>query len=134
MNATSTNSVVPLVGRVLIALIFVVYGVIKITSIPGTTGYMGKMGLPSPELFAWLAALIELIGGALILIGWQTRKVAWFLVLYVVVATLIGHRFWDYEAAQRGAQMANFFKNVCIMGGLVLLAHFGPGSASLDKS
>jgi putative oxidoreductase len=134
MNATSTNPVVPLVGRVLIALIFVVYGVIKITSIPGTTGYMTKLGLPSPELFAWLAALIELIGGVLIVIGWQTRKVAWFLVLYVVVATLLGHRFWDAEAAQRGAQMANFFKNVCIMGGLVFLAHFGPGSASLDKS
>lgn len=134
MNATSTNPVVPLVGRVLLALIMVVYGVIKITSIPGTTGYMTKMGLPSPELFAWLAALIELIGGVLIVIGWQTRKVAWFMVLYVVVATLIGHRFWDYEAAQRGAQMANFFKNVCIIGGFMLLAHFGPGSASLDKS
>lgn len=134
MNATSTNTVVPLVGRVLLALIMVVYGVIKITSIPGTTGYMTKMGLPSPELFAWLAALIELIGGALLVIGWQTRKVAWFLVLYIVVATLIGHRFWDYEAAQRGAQMANFFKNVCIIGGFMLLAHFGPGAASLDKS
>jgi len=134
MNATSTNPAVPLIGRVLLALIMVVYGVIKITSIPGTTGYMTKMGLPAPELFAWLAALIELIGGALIVIGWQTRKVAWFMVLYLIVATLIGHRFWDYEAAQRGAQMANFFKNVCMMGGLMLLAHFGPGSASLDKS
>jgi hypothetical protein len=69
-----------------------------------------------------------------VVIGWQTRKVAWFMVLYLIVATLIGHRFWDYEAAQRGAQMANFFKNVCMMGGFMLLAHFGPGSASLDKS
>ncbi|HZQ73963.1 MAG TPA: DoxX family protein [Burkholderiales bacterium] len=134
MNTTSANPVVPLIGRVLLALIMVVYGVIKITSIPGTTGYMTKMGLPAPELFAWAAALIELVGGALLVIGWQTRKVAWFMVLYVVVATLIGHRFWDYEAAQRGAQMANFFKNLAIIGGFVLLANFGPGSASVDKS
>ena len=134
MNATSTNPVVPLVGRVLMALIFVVYGVIKLTTIPGTTGYMTKLGLPAPELFAWLAAIIELVTGVLLVIGWQTRKVAWFLVLYMIVATALAHRFWDYEAAQRGAQMANFFKNLCMTGGFILLAHFGPGSASLDKS
>jgi putative oxidoreductase len=133
MNTTTTNPAVPLVGRILVALIFLVYGIIKITSIPGTTGYMTKMGLPAPELMAWLAAIIELVGGALLIIGWQTRRVAWFLFAYVIIATGIGHRFWDYADAQRGAQMSHFFKNVCIMGGLMLLAYFGPGSASVDK-
>jgi putative oxidoreductase len=134
MNATTASPIVPLAGRVLLALIFLVYGVIKITTIPATTAYMTKMGLPAPELMAWLAAIIELVAGVLLVIGWQTRKVAWFLFLYVIIATGIGHRFWDYPDAARAAQMTHFFKNVCIMGGLMLLAYFGPGRASVDKA
>ena len=131
---TTTNAMVPLAGRFLVALIFAVYGVIKITGIPATTAYMTRVGMPAPELFAWAAAIIELAGGVLLIIGWQTRKVAWFLAAYVVIATLIGHRYWDVPDAQRAAQMSHFFKNVCIVGGLILLAHFGPGRQSLDKA
>ena len=135
MNATTgMNPMWAVVGRVLLGLLFLVYGVIKITSIAGTTGYMAKQGLPAPELFAWGAALIELIGGALVIIGWQTRRVAWALAVYTLVATGIGHRFWDFEGAARGPQMANFFKNLSIVGGFVMLALAGPGSASIDKS
>src|SRR3954465_2673823 len=117
MNATGAmNPLWALVGRVLLGLLFLVYGVIKITSIAGTTGYMTKQGLPAPELFAWAAALIELVGGALGIIGWQPRRVAWALAAYTLVATGIGHRFWEFDGPARGPQMANFFKNVSIIG------------------
>ena len=135
MNASTANSLLPLIGRILMGLLFLVYGVIKITGIPGTAGYMGKLGLPAPELCAYLAAIIELAGGALVIIGWQTRRVAWFLAAYVLVATGLAHRFWELsEPAARGANMANFFKNLAIVGGFFFLGLFGPGSASVDKS
>ena len=135
MNAsTTTNPILPLIGRLLMGLLFLVYGVIKFTSIPGTAGYMGKLGLPAPELFAYLAAVIELVGGALVIVGWQTRRVAWFLMAYTLIATGHAHRFWDYtEPAARGANMVNFFKNLAIMGGFFFMALFGPGAASIDK-
>ena len=135
MNASATNPILPLIGRLLMGLLFLVYGVIKITSIPGTTGYMGKLGLPAPELFAYLAAIIELAGGAMIIVGFQTRRVAWFLMVYTLVATGLAHRFWEYsDPGARGANMVNFFKNLAIMGGFFFMALFGPGSASVDKS
>jgi len=135
MNASTTNPILPLVGRLLMGLLFLVYGVVKITSIPGTAGYMGKLGLPAPELFAYLAAIIELAGGLMIIVGWQTRRVAWFLMVYTLIATGLAHRFWEYsDPGARGANMANFFKNLAIMGGFFFMALFGPGSASIDKS
>ena len=135
MNASTTNPILPLVGRLLMGLLFLVYGVVKITSIPGTAGYMGKLGLPAPELFAYLAAIIELAGGLMIIVGWQTRRVAWFLMVYTLIATWLAHRFWEYsDPGARGANMANFFKNLAIMGGFFFMALFGPGSASIDKS
>ena len=135
MNASTTNPILPLIGRLLMGLLFLVYGVVKITSIPGTTGYMGKLGLPAPELFAYLAAIIELAGGLLVIIGWQTRRVAWFLMVYTLIATGLAHRFWEYsDPGVRGANMANFFKNLAIMGGFFFMALFGPGPASIDKS
>jgi putative oxidoreductase len=82
---------------------------------------------------AWLAVVIEIGGGLMIVAGWKTRWAAWALVLYVVIATAVAHRFWTYEAAQVFGQTSNFFKNVSIIGGLVYLAAIGPGRLSVDK-
>jgi len=134
MNATTgMNPIWAVVGRVLLGLLFLVYGVIKITSIAGTSGYMAKQGLPAPELFAWAAALIELIGGALIIVGWQTRRVAWALAVYTLVATGIGHRFWEFDGEVRMLQMANFMKNIMIVGAFCLLYVAGGGPCSIDR-
>jgi putative oxidoreductase len=66
-------------------------------------------------------------------IGWKTRWAAWLLVAYVVIATLMAHRYWEYDAAQYVPQMINFFKNAAIIGGLLFVAAFGPGRYSVDK-
>lgn len=135
MNSTAISSpIVPLIGRSLIGLLFLVAGIMKAMNIAATTAYKTRLGFPMPELFAYLSTLIEVGGGILLIIGWQTRRVAWFLVLYVLIATGAAHRFWEYDAAQRANQINHFLKNLAISGGLMFVAVFGPGSASVDKN
>lgn len=136
MNTTTTqqyNPLLPLVARILMGALFVVAGFGKLTAFSGTAGYLGKIGFPAPEAMAVLAIIFELGGGILLIIGWKARWAAWALVLFTVIATLAAHRFWDFEAAQRTMQMTQFLKNLAVCGGLLMVACFGPGSASLDK-
>ena len=86
------------------------------------------------RLFAVLAIVIEVGGSILLIVGWKTRWVAWLLALFVLIAALAAHRFWQFDAAQYANQMNHFMKNLAIIGGLLFVATFGPGSASVDKS
>ena|SRR5689334_25404466 len=122
-----------LLGRILIAAIFAYFGYLKLIGFHGSVGYFGKLGFPLPEVSAVLAILFELGGGALLILGLKTRWVAWALVLYTVVATLVAHRYWSYPPEQAFNQMSHFFKNVSLIGGLLMLATFGPGPVSLDR-
>ena len=135
INATTTNtSTILLVGRILIGILFLVAGIMKAMNIAGTTGYMTKLGFPAPELMAYLSTIIELAGGVLLIIGWQTRRVAWLLIVYVVIATGMAHRFWEYEPAQRVNQINHFLKNLALIGAMLYIVVSGAGSASVDKS
>ena len=135
MNAiTAGNPLFPLLGRVLIGLLFVVAGLRKAMAIAATAGYFAKLGFPAPEAMAYLAVLIEIGGGLLLIIGFKTRIIAWLLVAFVVIATGMAHRFWEFaDAGAYTAQLNNFMKNVAIVGGLLMFITFGPGSASVDK-
>ena len=139
MNNTTTapgayNPYVPLVARLLMAAIFVVFGARKLLAVAGTAGYFAKLGFPMPEVMVWLAIIIELGGGILLAIGWKTRWVAWLLALFTVIALFMAHRYWEFaDAAQYANQMTHFFKNLCIIGGLMMVAAFGPGPLSVDK-
>jgi putative oxidoreductase len=123
-----------LIARVLIAAVFLVFGVRSILGFAGSVGYFTKLGFPAPEAMVVLAIIIQLVGGGLLVAGWKTRWAAWLLVAYVVIATIMAHRYWEYDAAQYVPQMTNFFKNVAIIGGLMVVACFGPGRHSIDKS
>jgi putative oxidoreductase len=83
---------------------------------------------------AYLSTIIELASGVLLIIGWQTRRVAWLLLVYVVIATGMAHRFWEYEPAQRGNQINHFLKNLALIGAMLFIVVSGPGSASVDKN
>jgi putative oxidoreductase len=122
-----------LVGRILIALLFVMAGIGKAMGYAGTVGYMAKLGFPAPEVMTIIAIVIELGGGILLIVGWKTRWVAWALIVFVVVATFAAHRFWDVDVAQMVNQRTQFLKNFSIIGGLLMLAAFGPGRISADK-
>jgi putative oxidoreductase len=127
-----------LIGRLLLAAIFLVAGLRKLMPIvwgaggAATAGYFAKLGFPMPEVMVWVAIVIE-IGGALLLIaGWHARPTAWLLILFVAIATAMAHRFWEFDAAQYNNQLNHFLKNVAIIGGLLYVAAMGPGSASVD--
>ena len=137
MNAVVTtgyNPMLPLLGRLLIAAIFLVAGFRKIFIWEGQVGYFTRLGFPAPEFFTVLAIVVE-IGGALLLIaGWRSRWAAWLLIAFVVIATGMAHRFWEFDPAQQANQLNHFLKNVALVGGLLFVAAFGPGRSSVDRN
>lgn len=128
----SLQRVAPLVGRVLIALIFVIAGFNKITGFEGTVGYIASQGIPLPALAAIGAIVVELGGGLLLVAGWQSRLAATALLIFTAVAALIFHAFWAAPAEMAQNQMIHFLKNVSIMGGLLYVIAFGAGHVSAD--
>lgn len=127
------NTLVPLVGRVLLSLLFFVAGYNKIINVAGTAGYFGKLALPMPEILVWLVIGVELVGALLILIGWQTRLVAWIMAIFTVATAVVGHKFWGIDPAQFNNQLTQFLKNLAIAGGFLMLAAWGPGRLSADR-
>jgi putative oxidoreductase len=129
MNVT----LLPLLGRILIGLLFVVAGLRKAMTIAATAGYFAKLGMPAAEAMAYLAVLVEVGGGLLLIIGWQTRWISWLLAVFVAIATGLAHRFWEFPEAQYNNQLNAFLKNLAIIGGLLMYAVHGPGGASVDR-
>lgn len=132
MNPTAQSQML-LVGRVLLGLLFLVAGIRKIMFYSGSVAYFTRLGFPAPEVMGVLAILIEVGGGALLLLGWQTRRISWLLILFVAIATAMAHRFWEFDAAQYANQMNHFLKNAAIVGGLLYVAVLGAGKLSLDE-
>ena len=122
----------PLAGRILLALIFVISGYNKLVGFDGTVGYIASKGLPLPQLAAAAAITIELIGGILLVIGWQTRWAATAIFLFLIPTTLIFHPFWAVAAGKQ-MEMIQFMKNLCIMGGMLYVMAFGAGPLSVDN-
>ena len=121
----------PLLGRILLSLIFVISGYSKIGSFAATAGYMASKGLPMSEALLALTIVIELGGGLMIMFGWHARFAAMMFFLWLIPASFIFHPFWDVDAAQRMGQFNNFFKNIAIMGGMLYVMAHGSGPYSL---
>ena len=122
-----------LIARILLAALFLVAGCRKALAYAATVGYFAKLGFPAPEAMAVIAPIIEIGGALMLIVGWKTRYAAWILSLFVLIATFAAHRFWTVDAAQYANQMNHFLKNFAIIGGLLFLAAFGPGPASVGK-
>ena len=120
-----------LMGRILLALLFVPSGFSKIGGFAGTVGYIASKGVPLPQLAA-AAIGIKLGLGLLLLIGCQTHWAALGIALFTVVITFIFHNFWAVPAEQVMAQQQNFFKNMAAVGGLLTVAAWGAGAWSVD--
>jgi putative oxidoreductase len=126
-----TNQLI-LLGRILLIILFVLYGWSKLTGFSGTVGYMAAEGTPFPPLSAVIAILMEFVVGLLLAVGFFTRPLALLLALYTLATGLIGHHFWTMADAARAAAEINFYKNISIIGGLLLLCVTGPGRYSID--
>jgi putative oxidoreductase len=122
----------PLAGRILMALIFIFAGYGKITGFEGTVGYIASKGLPLPQLAAIGAIIVELGGGILLVLGWQTRLVAAALFIFTAITALFFHNFWAVPPDQAQNQMIHFMKNISMMGGQLFVVIHGAGALSLD--
>lgn len=121
-----------LVGRILLALIFIMSGFGKITGYDGTAQYMATK-LPMVAVLLPLTILTELGGGTLLIVGFKARWVGLVLAGFTLLAALLFHDYWNADAAHRMGQYLNFWKNVTITGGMLMVFAFGPGAWSLDR-
>jgi putative oxidoreductase len=118
-----------LIGRILIASLFIPAGFGKLMGFAGTVGYITKVaGLPLPEVAAAIAIIVELGLGIALLVGFKTRWVALVMAIFTVATALFFHKFWADPT-----QNIQFFKNMAIAGGLLSFAAFGAGRFSIDK-
>jgi putative oxidoreductase len=121
-----------LIGRLLIALLFVPAGLSKIGGFDGTVGYIASKGLPAPTLGAVIAILVEVGLGLALAFGFKARASALVLAIFSVVSGIFFHNFWAMEAAQVMVNQIMFMKNLAIAGGLLGVAAWGAGAYSLD--
>ena len=130
MNGLSNPTL--LVGRILLVLIFVIFGYTKVGGFDGTAGYIASKGLPMPSVVAALTIALELGAGLAIVFGIFTRWAALALAVFTLLAAIIFHNFWAVPEAQKVMQMTHFMKNLSMVGGLLLLWAVGPGPYSID--
>src|SRR5262245_37676211 len=132
MASSNSHDVFALLGRILLAWIFIRAGYGKLMDMGAFAGGMAKRGVPYPEAFPYLAVAIELAGGTLLLLGLLVRPLSLLLILFVIAATFIAHQYWTYPPDQQVNQANHFFKNVAIIGGFLLLYANGGGRYALD--
>ncbi|MEO5771221.1 MAG: DoxX family protein [Burkholderiaceae bacterium] len=128
----NTQGLSALIGRVLLALMFLMAGFSKLGGLEGTAGYIASKGLPMPQLLAIGAAVLELVGAVLLIVGWQARWAALALAAFTLLATVLFHNFWAMPAEQQMMQQLMFLKNLAAIGGLLVVFAFGAGPLSLD--
>jgi putative oxidoreductase len=127
------------ISRVLISAVFIVFGYIQFTHIgnyianPAVIKVAGWTGVLTPTIIAYMVATIDLFGGVLILVGYQTRWTSVVLIVFVALTCVLIHNFWTMEGAARAPNQANFYKNLAIIGALLLLIVHGPGHCSLER-
>ena len=122
-----------LVGRILLGGIFVISGYGKLMGLAAFAASLEKNGVPYASAVAPVGASVEFFGGLAIVLGVEVRAAALLMIAFVIVATLISHRFWELEDAARRAQVTQFSKNVAIIGGFVLLHAAGGGRWAVER-
>ncbi|QGZ93733.1 DoxX family protein [Terricaulis silvestris] len=116
-----------LIGRILMTSLILVSGTGKILAPAATVAYMDSLGIPAPAISIWIAAAIEVGGGLLLILGWQTRALAVLLSVFAVVTAYYYHR-----NISDPNQLFHFMKNMAVTGGFFQLMAFGAGRYSLD--
>jgi putative oxidoreductase len=120
-----------LIGRILLTVLFVMTGWEKLTGFSATVKYMETLQAPMPMISAVIAVVMELFVGVFLILGIAVRPLALLLAIFILGTAVIGHHYWTMEGADRYNNRINFFKNISVMGGLLLLAVTGPGRFAL---
>jgi putative oxidoreductase len=121
-----------LTARLLLATLFLMFGLRKLRDYSGTVSQMVELGVPMPVLAAVLATFSELPVAFAVAVGAFTRPSALLLLFYTLGTALIGHHYWTETGADQVDSMDGFYKNLSIMGGFLLLYITGAGRYSID--
>lgn len=116
------------VGRIVMGLCFIYYGVSKFFFIPGTIAFIGTK-LPMPAAVFWLSIVIELGGGVLLTLGIKTRWLAAWYAFYACFTAIVFH----FVPANRGL-LDHFFENFALAGSFLILMAVGPGAFAIEKN
>jgi putative oxidoreductase len=129
--AASSSDVLLLIGRILLAWIFVRSGYGKLFNIEAVANSFPLRGIP--PFLAYIAVPFEFFGGLALIFGLATRYVVLGFFIFMLVATFSSHRYWEFaDAAARRAQDSSFYKNMAMLGGFFFLFVCGAGRLSLD--
>jgi putative oxidoreductase len=130
--AAQGYDIAALIGRLAMGWIFLSSGFAKLADVAGFAGVLAKRGVPAPTFMGWLGAIVEFVCGVLIICGAKIRYAALLTILFVIVATLISHRYWEFAGPELIGQRTNFWKNIAIIGGLFFMFLAGAGRYSVD--
>ena len=130
MTAPANLAIV--LGRILIALIFILGGIGKLGAPGHTVAEMASNGIPLANILVWGVIALELGGGLLLIAGLFTRWIALALFFYTLTLALMFHAYWAAPAAQMRTQHAAFFEHLAMMGGMLFVVVFGAGGFSVD--
>lgn len=139
MNATADGSahvggkaqgVLPALSRVLICLIFIQGALGKLLGWSGQAAYMAQHGIKPVAPLLAAATVIEVVGVLSLLVGYQARLIAFVMAMYLVVVSVLLHDFWSPSASMLA--QTEFLKNMAIVGGLLMITAYGPGTLSLE--
>jgi putative oxidoreductase len=128
----SVEKFVPALGRVLLALVFVLAGYGKIWGIGGTAAQMASHGIPLPNVLVYGVVALEFGGGLALMFGLFTRPLAIIFALYLLTLAIVFHGYWAMPAAQAHPQQVAFMEHLAMLGGMLYVFAFGPGPYSLD--
>jgi putative oxidoreductase len=123
-----------LLGRLAMAALFVPSGFGKLLHLGSFAQSLSAKGVKLAIVFAAAGAAVEFFGGLAVAVGFKMRYATLLMIVFTAVATLICHRFWEFEDAARQLQYVNFMKNFAIIGGFLVLYARGAGPLSLDRS
>jgi putative oxidoreductase len=123
----------PLLGRILIAVLFIPAGIRKIGGFDGTVAYIASKNLPLPQVAAAGTIFVEVVLGIALLVGYKTRYAALGIALFTLAAAVLFHNYWTMEGQAAMTNQLMFFKNLAITGGLLAFASFGAGPLSVDR-
>ena len=127
-----SKSYAPLLGRILLAFIFLQSAFDKVLNYGKTMGLMAVRGVPEPQILLPLAIAALFIGGIMILIGWKARWGALALIVFMIPTTLYFHGYWGYPEVLQLNQFHHFVKNLAIIGALFMIMGMSSGALSVD--
>lgn len=127
-SSSGSQDAVALLGRLLLATLFILAGFNKIGAAEGMIGYIASVGLPFPEAIYYATVALEIVGGLMLAVGFKTRYSAAALGVFSIAAAVLFHNNFAEQA-----EMTNFLKNLSLAGGMFYVAAFGPGRFSIDR-